>query len=917
MLIGSAFGEGRTFIIGLLIFSGSLAASAQTDFIQFSTTQYAALENSGSVAIELVRTGLMTDYASLEVRTETGSAGTNDFQSFSRTVILAPGQSNLTIITEIFNDTLVEGDEWFEIILSDPDPFCCQLGAITRADVRIQENDLGVQFAAAAYSVREDAGELQINVSRLGDLTNESCSITLEVVEEDARNGVDFILQTNNVAFLAGQTNATITISILNDAVPGGNKYFGLYFEEDSDPSCCSLGAFRSTEVWISDNDYGVQFARSTYEGREGERPGEATPIEVHVQRIGDPTNEFTVDLGFSGSAIAGRDFILSTNRLFFPSGQSNVASFTVSILDDPFAELMWVVDLYLTNVTGGIPLGATSVCRISIYDNEYSGGFRFWLSSTQLSVLENGPTSYLTVFRGGDSSSTRSVDLIMDASIAGLDCIPSLGTLTFQPLEITKRISFQAINDCHIEPNEIVQIALSNPSAGTLISQPASAKLIVLDDDTAGSLDSFAPSLDWIPFRGECPFFSGVSNSTVALQPDGKILIERYGTLTRVNNEGSQDTTWLQAHPSTCSSYPGRCPVVCHIPSIVIQPNGKILVAGFTSIFRLHADGTQDTNFLVSVRKVIWGGIGHWISYPANVTALLLQPDGRILAVGDFNRVNDLPCNGVARLNPDSTVDVEFTVNAHAMDWVPGTAALQTDGKLLVGGPSLARLNPDGTRDMNFTFENGAGKVQAIAILPDQNILIGTESGSGKALARIHPDGSLETNFNPVIVVEGSALRVATALAIAKDGSILVAGQFGDGATRVVKLDSQGSLVPSFNSGLRFSGSINSIIEQPDDGELLVAGSFESVAGVPRPGIARLVSERSHMRLSAPTLGSDGALRIATGSHVGETYVLQKSSDLGAWINVSTNSAFDCSLELIDPSPWPETGFYRVSKLD
>jgi hypothetical protein len=201
----------------------------------------------------------------------------------------------------------------------------------------------------------------------------------------------------------------------------------------------------------------------------------------------------------------------------------------TVSILDDPFVEVLRIVDLHLTNVTGGIPLGTISACRISIYDNEYSTGPCFWLSSTQLSLLENGPNRYLTVFRGGDSSSTRSVDLTMAASIAGLDCIPRLGTLTFQPLETTKTFTFRAVDDCRVEPNEIVEIDLTNPSAGALIAEPWLAKLLVLDDDSAGSLDSFAPSLDWIPFRGECPFFPGVSNSTVALQPDGKILVERY----------------------------------------------------------------------------------------------------------------------------------------------------------------------------------------------------------------------------------------------------------------------------------------------------------------------------------------------------------------------------------------------------
>src|SRR5688572_20742478 len=109
MRTGFGVGEGRTFILCLLIFRGSLAAFAQSDLIQLSTNYYSALEDSGAVTIQLVRTGPMTDYATLQVRTETGSADTNDFRSFWRTVTFEPRQSILTLSVEIFNDALIEG----------------------------------------------------------------------------------------------------------------------------------------------------------------------------------------------------------------------------------------------------------------------------------------------------------------------------------------------------------------------------------------------------------------------------------------------------------------------------------------------------------------------------------------------------------------------------------------------------------------------------------------------------------------------------------------------------------------------------------------------------------------------------------------------------------------------------------------
>jgi hypothetical protein len=120
-----------------------LAKAQQLDVIQFSSAYYSVIENAGTVAIELQRTGSMRDYASLHVRTELHAnqygrqADTNDFRPFSGAVEFAPGQRNLTVILEIFNDSSVEGWEWFDVVIAEPDPFCCQLGLMTRVNIAI------------------------------------------------------------------------------------------------------------------------------------------------------------------------------------------------------------------------------------------------------------------------------------------------------------------------------------------------------------------------------------------------------------------------------------------------------------------------------------------------------------------------------------------------------------------------------------------------------------------------------------------------------------------------------------------------------------------------------------------------------------------------------------------------------------
>jgi uncharacterized delta-60 repeat protein len=1039
-----------------------LALAQSLDTIQLSSNYYSVPENSGSITIQLQRAGPMTDYASLQVSAVPGTADTNDFEAFSRTVTFAPGESNLAVSIAIFNDALAEtapspfppfppdpqGEvhELFEIVLSDPDPFCCQLGQLTRATVQIQDDDPGVHFGAFFYGFYENDGDVQIDVLRLGDMTNAAGSIRFEIEERTARRDVDFTIATNRLSFSAGQTNATIAISILNNAVAESAKNFILRFEQSPDLSCCSVGYLRTADVWIYDNDVGVEFSdwtevredagevqftlqrrgdliaqegyvilqifTNSWWGAEGTaipdvdfsaptdafavdfsagesnvtlsieifndsivenreqfgvvllnelsslplgtqtnayisiidndlgvefgpflyqlaEPGGASSVLVH--RIGDATNAFSVDIESRGSATVGQDFMLATNRLFFPSGQSNVVMLLISVLDDPLVEGSEDIRLELVNATGGVPLGARRAQSIPLHDNEYwSAVTGFWFPSNQLFAVESQTNAFITVVRGGNSSSTLSVDFVtLGEAAAGLDFSPASGTVVFQPLETVKNIALHLINDCRVETNEIAEIMLTNPSPPASVLDPSRASLRIADADAPGSLDSFNPTLDWLSF----PNTNDAPTTAIALQPDGKILIGRNGVMARLNNDGSQDPSF--AHGATiCGFFGGRGGIgipttLCRVNTIVLEPNGGILAGGLGSAIRLNRAGVLDSNSVVTA--VSYGF--HGAILPGSINQLLGQADGKIIVFGTFDTINGEGewcgwswCDvSPSRLNADSSIDRTFARDPQLAQAARG--ALLPDGKILaVTWGSLLRLHPDGSRDDAFPLVSTDGQINAIAVRPDQRVLIGGQfsrvtNDYRRALAGLNANGSLDTNFNPAIALDdaGEIIAIHT-LTLREDGSIFLAGSFSDGSTRVLKLDSDGRLSPEFNSGLRFnsrgfSATINSIIEEPN-GELLVAGDFDNVNGVPRPGIARLKNARSHIQLSPPQLRPDGSLRIVTGSHVGNTYVLQRSSDLTAWTDISTNVATGCTLDLQDPNP-ASTRFYRVVELN
>src|ERR1051325_10595571 len=101
-------------------------------------------------------------------------------------------------------------------------------------------------------------------------------------------------------------------------------------------------------------------------------------------------------------------------------------------------------------------------------------------------------------------------------------------------------------------------------------------------------------------------------------------------------------------------------------------------------------------------------------------VESLVVQPDGKILICGIFTQFNGQPRSYIARLNPDGSLDNTFV--AAPSYWVR-YMALQGDGKILIGGfftnvggaprNRIARLNPDGSLDTSFDPGHGCeGKV-------------------------------------------------------------------------------------------------------------------------------------------------------------------------------------------------------------
>jgi uncharacterized delta-60 repeat protein len=252
------------------------------------------------------------------------------------------------------------------------------------------------------------------------------------------------------------------------------------------------------------------------------------------------------------------------------------------------------------------------------------------------------------------------------------------------------------------------------------------------------------------------------------------------------------------------------------------------------------------------------------------NIYAMALQPDGKIVVAGV-----SLDVFGLARLNPDGSVDASFgtggmvTTDFGAVFEAAYAVTLLPDGRIVAAGTAgeggrardlaLARYNPDGSLDASFdsdgrvTTSFGVEIQEAYDVLvqPDGRIVAagfaagGFAPGGGLALARYNSDGSLDPTFGVggTVTTDLGGFESAYDAVLQPDGNIVAVGPTGSGSTpttdlALLRYNPDGSLDPGFGSGGRvttdFAGGVDipSAVALQPDGRIVAAGLTEAATG-------------------------------------------------------------------------------------
>lgn len=349
-----------------------------------------------------------------------------------------------------------------------------------------------VHFDSNGYNIDKNAsiGQVTIAVVRTGG-NQGAGSVDYEFSAGTAVAGKNFEPLSGTLTFGSKETSKKIIMKIYNDASTTGTKTVNLVLKnpkgavfisspsniflninDPNAPSSASSGAASSaaatTTISLGATAYGVAENGSS--------------MTVTVVRSGITTTAVGVAYATSnGSASSGVDYSSTNGTLSFAAGETT-KTFTVAVTNNSAVEGNRTFSVNLSGATGGASIGIASAL-VTINDDEGvplgSGSLKFSSSTYAVSKSEGSVT--ITVRHiGGVGAVTVGYATTGGSAGSGVDYTPVTGTLSFGANETSKTFTVPILNNNNNLGGKTVNLALSSPSGGVGLSDPATATITI-----------------------------------------------------------------------------------------------------------------------------------------------------------------------------------------------------------------------------------------------------------------------------------------------------------------------------------------------------------------------------------------------------------------------------------------------------
>jgi uncharacterized delta-60 repeat protein len=358
--------------------------------------------------------------------------------------------------------------------------------------------------------------------------------------------------------------------------------------------------------------------------------------------------------------------------------------------------------------------------------------------------------------------------------------------------------------------------IAVATASGAAAAAAAAAPGSIVTTFGTAG----------WASIAGSSVPGLGNVQAAVSL-PNGDILLGGSTGLARLLPSGKLDTSFGSGGSTTASSVTSTDSAAV----IAVQPDGKIIYAGTASspdggteweVARFTANGALDSTFGTG------GIVTTEILNPAPTTttfespgAVLVQPDGKILVLGDVENFGGYHGQGsffeqaVLRYTTNGTLDPSFGTGGEAQSAAfagGGELGLDASGDIFIApGPGWtspeAELSPSGQVDSAVT-PAAITAASTPTLLSSGQFLLATTVAQGRSeshvqVTRYNPGSTVASTSALLRWTSANGKDAGTAVGALPGGQALILGSHNNGASyALASVNPDGTLDSTFGTG-------------------------------------------------------------------------------------------------------------------
>lgn len=743
-----------------------------------------------------------------------------------------------------------------------------------------------VGFTSTSVSVQEGVATVSLTVARTG-LTVAPATVNYTTASGTATSGADFTAASGTLSWGAGDSaDKTIVITIADDNVYESTaEVFGVAL---SVPVGATISSGAAT-VTIQDNDSLVGVGATTTTVSEA-----AGTVSIPVYRSGSTAQAVSVNYATAaGTATAGSDFVAASGTLNWAVGDSSTKNIVITLSDDTAFESTENFTVILSSPSTGANLSPSeTTAMVNVTSNDDSLAI---VSSTGNLTPDFGSTVTLSATFTGAASLTGQP--ISYTWTRGGTAIVAGGRYAFGASGTSSDTTASlVISDVNATDNGTYTLVINNGRG-----EPVSFSSTVTITQAEATRDPGTTSLG-IP--------SSSSAAAILNLPDGRTLVAVKGTL----NGSSSTSATFSNYGLAIVSVEGRVTAAGAgnfnniISALHRLENGKILVIGrFTSVggvsgagryrvARLNADFTLDTTFVPSPSPATLAS--------GEIDTVVTDDQDRIYLGGNFSGYGGVTgYDALVRLYSDGTLDRSFTRSPVAGSDV-NALIRQTDGKIIVSGDidsltgdglavrSIYRLNPDGTLDVDFSpplfTADGTGlSFVATALDAAGRIYIAKTRG----LYRLLSTGAFDTSFVASIVPDGDIVQVLPM----PDGKVLVGGKFTnvsfDGvsatASRLIRLNVDGTRDTTYGVGAALnSGSTVTLLSRAAGGRIWAAGDFTTFSSAAAnrilvlEGVTPTVAISAQPQGKAANAGASASFTVVATGDNGFTYAWLKDGE-------------------------------------